>query len=185
MTKRITIPKESLPDINALTGKYDARFRLISEDRSRLSYWSPIYSVDPQFEFIVDEIEVDKVGRQISIVWDVAEKTQLVKTNGSFVRKSVGTVDEYDIWFRYYRDDMGPPPSEPEPGDWVYLERVSGTSILTLLSKTYTIDGEVVLGQAPNRIDIEVYAPGRPITRETNLLLYSVERFWIGPGSPP
>jgi hypothetical protein len=184
MSKKITINKANLPDINAETGSYDVRFRLISEDRNKLSYWSPIYTVNPELEFITDEIEVDKIGRQVSVIWDTAEKTQLVKSNDSFVRKNVGPVERYDVWFRYYRSDLADP-EELELGDWVYKERVDSTSLLTLLSKTYTINNQVVIGKTPNRLDIEVYAPGRPIIRETSLFLYSVERFWIGGGTDP
>jgi hypothetical protein len=42
--KKLRIPKASLPPVDHDTLKYNARYRIISEDRNRTSHWSPIYN---------------------------------------------------------------------------------------------------------------------------------------------
>jgi hypothetical protein len=44
--KKLRIPKSSLPPIDNDTLQYNARYRVISEDRNRTSHWSPIYNSD-------------------------------------------------------------------------------------------------------------------------------------------
>jgi hypothetical protein len=45
--KKVIIPKDSLPSINADEGKYVVRYRIVSEDRNRISHWSPQYFISP------------------------------------------------------------------------------------------------------------------------------------------
>jgi len=44
--KKTRILKSALPAIDHDTLKYNARYRVISEDRNRTSHWSPIYNSD-------------------------------------------------------------------------------------------------------------------------------------------
>ena len=43
--KKSTIPKKNLPEFSGKTGKYEVRYRVISEDRNRTSHWSKIHSL--------------------------------------------------------------------------------------------------------------------------------------------
>lgn len=43
--KKSIIPKKNLPDFSGKTGKYDLRYRVISEDRNRTSHWSKVHSL--------------------------------------------------------------------------------------------------------------------------------------------
>ena len=72
------------------------------------------------------------------------------KTN-SLVANATG----YDIWLRWDRHDGG---------DWLYKERIQTTSVSYPHVSFYTING-VVQPQAPNRLSIEIYLTGQPITR--------------------
>jgi len=46
MTNKILrIPKKQLPPVQS-DNKYSVRFRLISEDKNRISHWSPIFVID-------------------------------------------------------------------------------------------------------------------------------------------
>lgn len=42
--KKLRILKSSLPPIDHDTEQYNIRYRVISEDRNRVSHWSPIYN---------------------------------------------------------------------------------------------------------------------------------------------
>jgi hypothetical protein len=157
MAKRILISKDKLPELNSLTESYAVRFRLITEDRNKLSYWSPIFSVDPGFVYIPGEIDIAKNGQQINVVWDSVS----IEKEGNFV----GQVQQYDIWLRWSKND--------ENGDWVYKERVQTTSTSFIIPSTFFFEG-VDQEEAPNRITIEIFLKASPITRtNNNLLVYS------------
>jgi hypothetical protein len=58
-------------------------------------------------------------------------------------------------------------------GDFVYVERISTNSIILVHPTTFYIDG-VDQEESPNRVTVEVYLKGQPITRDSvNLLVYS------------
>jgi len=46
--KKFRIPKSSIPPIDHDTSKYNVRYRVISEDKNRVSHWSPIYNSEGQ-----------------------------------------------------------------------------------------------------------------------------------------
>jgi len=66
--KKTRILKSALPAIDHDTLKYNARYRLISEDRNRTSHWSPIYNSDG-VDIVVTSGAVSKTGDVITAVW--------------------------------------------------------------------------------------------------------------------
>lgn len=66
--KKTRILKSALPAIDHDTLKYNARYRLISEDRNRTSHWSPIYNSDGN-DIVVTSGAVSKTGDVITAVW--------------------------------------------------------------------------------------------------------------------
>lgn len=66
--KKIIIPKSSLPAVTQ-DNQHIVRFRLISEDRNRISEWSPNFFMDSSGIFEI-ESEYSVAGRIISLVWD-------------------------------------------------------------------------------------------------------------------
>jgi hypothetical protein len=72
-------------------------------------------------------------------------------TKNYYIRKSL----EYDVWIRWDRNDGG---------DWIYKERVQGTSISLPHPTTYTINGSIQ-PSSPNRVSIEIYLKGQPPRR--------------------
>ena len=61
--KKSVIAKNVLPDFSGETGKYRLRYRVISEDRNRLSHWSKIHEITlptvtqlTEYELVVEEI---------------------------------------------------------------------------------------------------------------------------------
>jgi hypothetical protein len=66
----------------------------------------------------------------------------------------------YDVWVRWDRGDSG---------DWQYRSRVDTSSISLITPATYT-KNSVVQGSPPNRLSVEIYLKGFPISRDTTFL---------------
>lgn len=144
---------------------YYVRYRFVSEDRNRLSHWSPNYLLTPPYEFrrpsgkgLGDFLAQKQSSGIVDIAWDTIN----VYNNNNFVRKAIG----YDIWLRWSRNG--------DNGDWKYEERVSNTSLSLLVPPTYFING-VEQGSPPNQLEVEIYARSQDVLRDANhqqLLLY-------------
>lgn len=148
LIKKAIIPIQDLPEINSETGQYYLRYRIVSEDKSRISHWSPIQKVDPNFSFVPSgELVVEKISGHVQVIWNPV----IVESDGVVQRKA----REYDIWLRWHRSDAG---------DWIYEERIEGSSLIILPPSTYTING-VAQPSQPNRLDVEIYLKGNPISR--------------------
>jgi hypothetical protein len=146
--KKAILRIEDLPEINSKTGQYYLRYRIVSEDKSRISHWSPIQKVEPNFDFVTSgELIVEKISGHVQIIWNPVN----IELDGITQRRA----KEYDIWLRWHRSGAG---------DWLYNERIESTSVIIIPPDTYTIDG-VVQGSAPNRLDVEIYLKGSPISR--------------------
>lgn len=157
MSKRIIIPRRNLPDINSLTESYGVRFRLTNENRNRFSYWSPIFNVDPGFTYDFDptQIDISKSSNHINIIWEPV----IIKKGTSVI----GPALQYDIWAQWSKGESN--------ADWIYKERIEGSSLSLLIPDDYSVNGTFT-GNKPNEIAIEIYLRGRPIVRNTNLLTY-------------
>jgi hypothetical protein len=157
MAKKLIIPRDALPEIGQNFLGYLVRFRIVTEDRNRFSYWSPIFQVQPGFDYISGEIDISKVSNHVNIVWDSVR----IEKNGNFVSQA----KEYDIWVRWSKNN--------EDGDWIYKERVEGTNTSFIIPSTYFFNG-VDQETAPNRITVEIFLRGTPITRDsTDLRVYN------------
>ena len=154
--KKAIVPKESLPPVDSETAGYVVRYRIISEDKNRASHWSPITTIDPQYVYVPGEITIVSSGIT-TVVWD----TVTIKIGNQVIRQA----KDYDVWVKWSK--------AAGTGDFNYVQRVSGNSISLVHPSTFYIDG-VDQVDAPNRITIEIYLKGEPITRDsTNLLVYS------------
>jgi len=72
-------------------------------------------------------------------------------TKNYYIRKAL----EYDIWVRWDRNDGG---------DWIYKERIEGTSLSLPYPEFYN-KNQVLQSSSPNRVSIEVYLKGQPPKR--------------------
>lgn len=149
-----TIDKYTLPAINAESGTYFVRYRIVSENQNNFSYWSPIYEVDPEFTYLSGNFTHSVVSDQVSIIWDPAS---IIKDS-----QNIGEIREYDIWLNWYKNSIG-------IGDWNYKERVEGSSSSFNVPSTYYING-VNQNIKPDRLLVEVYIKGTPITRDFTVL---------------
>lgn len=66
--KKLIIPKSSIPPINYDTSKYNIRYRVISEDKNRVSHWSPIYNYEGQ-EVIGTNGALEVTETILTVVW--------------------------------------------------------------------------------------------------------------------
>ncbi len=154
--KKIKITQDNLPTINSITEKYDIRYRVISEDKNRTSHWSPIINIDPQYTYVSGNIFISSSGLT-TVAWDAVT----IKIGNQVIRQA----KDYDVWVKWSKADG--------VGDFIYVERISSNSITLVHPTTFYIDG-VDQEQTPNRLTVEVYLKGEPITRDSaNLLVYS------------
>lgn len=157
--KKAIVQQASLPEISVPAEGYYVRYRIISEDRNRTSHWSPIFLLQPDFTFVSGNTDLAKQSNHVNLIWD---SVKIFKDN-NFIRNAL----EYDIWLRWDRNDGG---------DWVYADRVEGTSTSFIIPNTYFING-VDQSNSPNRLTVEIYLKGQPISRDSSFLLV----YTIGP----
>ena len=150
--KKAFIPITEMTPIDSVLEGYEVRYRIISEDKNRSSHWSPTYLIKPEYTFVSGNITCNTSGGISTVAWNAVD----IYKGDNLVR----VASEYDIWVKWDRDDSG---------DWEYRDRISTTSISLLVPDTYKKNG-VVQSQTPNKLTIEVYLKGKPITRDTTFL---------------
>jgi hypothetical protein len=161
--KKVTILNEDLPIINSEIAGYGVRYRIVSEDRNRVSHWSPTYYLDAGYSYINGKPIPDptKVGDAVSIVWDRVE----VKSGNV----SIGKIRDYEIWVRWDRGDGG---------DWIYEGKAQTNSVTLFKPDHYykTINGvPEQQSLAPNKISVEIYLESVPVARSSgDLLRYEI-----------
>lgn len=120
--KKVVVKKESLPsfqftkiynteesrfEIDSLYYKF--RYRIISEDKNRISFWSPIEKIEidslkPPFPYTsLNRISIAKSENSeiIAVLWsapvDSEEPSEYEKTQNS--------INRYDVWIRWNNND--------------------------------------------------------------------------------
>ena len=87
--KKFRIPVSDLPPINSITEGYSIRYRVISEDRNRTSYWSPIYLIEPAFTFVPGQIYHTSGSQIVSYSWDAVNILKSIKSVQNINNKSL------------------------------------------------------------------------------------------------
>lgn len=153
--KKVRIKKADLPPMSSAENGYVVRYRIVSEDKNRVSHWSPTKIVLPQFTYTSGTITHNKTGTINLIVWDAVK----ILKGTTFINNET----TYDVWLKWDKSDNG---------DWIYRERVTGTSLSIITPSDYTING-VLQGSIPNRLSAEIYINSNPPTRAyTTLRVY-------------
>lgn len=69
--KKVIIPKEKLGTI-LTTNQYVVRYRVVSEDKNRASFWSPNYLIlsTPVFNNVSGDVDFGTTGNSIRVIWD-------------------------------------------------------------------------------------------------------------------
>lgn len=84
--KKVVIPKTSLIDVTS-ENQYLIRYRIVSDDKNRVSAWSPVFSLNAKDPQPVDA-EYSISGRVVTLVWDDEESRP-----------------QYDIFVKFDNDD--------------------------------------------------------------------------------
>lgn len=150
--KKVIINQADLPPIMVEEEGYVVRYRIISEDKNRTSHWSPNKIILPGYTFIPGIIDHSKTGGISTVAWNAVT----IKKNDVVIKEAT----TYDLWVRWDKNDGG---------DWVYRSRLETTSVALLTPTTYTING-VDQATPPNKLSVEVYLKGNPITRDSSFL---------------
>lgn len=161
--KKATILKDDLPIINAQINGYAVRYRIVSDDKNRISAWSPTYYVEAGYTYVSGKISnPNKVGDSVSVVWDRVD----IQKDGA----SIGTIRDYEVWVRWDKGDGG---------DWKYDGKHANNATF-LIPTTYSKNG-VDQEQAPNKVSIEVYLESTPVARTTSttLLRYHIDNYTV------
>lgn len=162
---KLTIGKENFQEVDAYTGNVYLRYRIVSEDRNRSSYWSPVFTVVPPVYYIQGDLDIPgnviatKNSGYITLAWDSVH----IHGNEEYELESWGTLPSYDIWIQYGGNNM------VNAGPWFYKERVFTTSVNLVTPPTYTyIDSNGDAQQGSTRqAKIEIHRSAKPLIRYT------------------
>ena len=137
--KKSLILKKDLPEFSGATGKYKLRYRVISEDRNRISYWSKIHDVSvpsvtqltsSQYTQVVQEI-TQPGNKKVHVVqlWWTPNSTYLF--------------NNYDVYIATNTSGV----AEPLPSSYSYSSRIS----TPLFSQVFdsTIDNFSIIIHSP------------------------------------
>ena len=112
--KKLRILKSSLPPIDHDTLKYNLRYRIVSDDRNRVSHWSPIYNLNGStVEAYVGSLSI--TPEIITAVWK--EENQL----------DIEVDESYDVFVKF------------DSGSFIYHGFVSTHSFMFLNEGTSTV----------------------------------------------
>ena len=150
--KKIVIKQSDLPPLMVENEGYVFRYRIISDDQNRRSHWSPIKNIKPQFTFVSKTIHHSKTGDVSTVIWD----SVVIKKDTNIIKQA----DGYDVWLRWGRNS---------DGDWIHYGTITNSSVSLVIPSTYTVN-DIVQGSPPNRLSVEVYLKGNPITRSSSFL---------------
>lgn len=147
---QVYLPQKNFEEVDIYTRKYSVRYRIISDNKNNLSVWSPIFEVDPGFDFITSsEASVERTSNQTVTSWIPVQ----IEKDGN----SLGALENYDVWIRWGNIEAD--------GSWEYYQRVSGSSINII--KPVSI-------ASVNYFSVEIYRPMRP--RDYRIVLYEIDQ---------
>lgn len=150
--KKVTIKQSDLPPLMVENEGYVFRYRIVSDDRNRRSHWSPIKNIKPEFTFVSKTLHHSKTGDVSILTWDPV----VIKKGTNTIKQA----DLYDVWLKWDRGDSG---------DWIHNGTINSNTLSLVIPSTYTIN-DIVQGSAPNKLTVEIYLNGSPITRSSSFL---------------
>lgn len=172
--KKVIIPNNTLPLISADSDGlfYDLRYRIVSEDKNRLSHWAPIKRIDMPTTTDADlpyttapritvySIGIDSGGKAIVTNWTFPQ------TAGEFnpdpykseLERRFKQVTFFDVFIRWSPDNSG---TNWDP--WTYETTISANS--------YSVIRQESPYQA-KRIEITIQIPKNEKTIDTRLELF-------------
>jgi hypothetical protein len=165
--KKVIIKNKTLPpvtfDDNSLF--YSIRYRVISEDKNRVSQWSPTYKLQAPtatsaglpYDGAVspERFHINVVGNTINAVWSFKPIAQ----NPTDLEKIFAETASFDVWTRWN------PNASPSNVGWTAWEKVStvSTNSFSTLKKTTG---------SPLQVQIAVQIPTNVKVRDDRLTLF-------------
>jgi hypothetical protein len=179
--KLLDLPPLTL--INDRLGYY-AKYRIISEDRNKVSHWSAVYPVTANFDFRRPIDPITNTELPVSSITSFVTNTSSTRVatlswepvsafiNNNFITKALG----YDVWLKWYSNTV-------PGGDWIFEERIIATSLSVVRPNSFNVTnpstGVTTAYAGTNRLEVEIYArqlePTRsngPLDPRDQLLLY-------------
>jgi hypothetical protein len=144
--KKVVVSREDLPSVDLETRSYNVRYRLISEDRNRVSHWSKIYNL--QSPTITPILEYSMVINNSHDVVNVAWNLDQVPGTAYF-----------DIWVRW----VGNHAESNYP--WQYLVTTTDNKY-SLVFPTSIPDPVNGGTESPKKIRVAVQRPTYPKQKE-------------------
>jgi hypothetical protein len=150
--------EKARPEIDEIYYKF--RYRIISEDKNRVSFWSPIEKIEidglkPPFPYTSqNRISITKAGSPeiITVVWSAPGDSE----EPSEYEKNQNNVNRYDVWIRWNNNDT----SDPEDLGWQPWEIAS-----TVSSTSFSI---LKKDEDVKRIDVAIQIPTTEKIRDYN-----------------
>lgn len=161
--KKVTIFRSDLPPVDATTLSYNLRYRIVTENRNRVSAWSNVVSVAaPAISTINYTVSSNNSGKIVSLVWDAPASLGLTSFD-LFVRW-VGNHNETDY-------------------SWAYVTRVTGNSY-SLVFPLQVYDNTLATFEDPKKIRVQLQRPTYNPEREdyptsTSLTLFQSDLITI------
>lgn len=114
IVKKVTVSKDSLPPINSEEEKYVVRYRIISEDRNRISHWSPQHLVSPTaIDLSITEdldrsnVGITPIGGMLVVRWNISAWAQK-----EFEKNPSLALSSHDIFLGWGEDALSTAPVE-------------------------------------------------------------------------
>lgn len=158
--QKVIIPNRDLPAMNADTGSYFFRYRIVSEDKNQTSHWSPVqeYVATDLTPLTADDYVIHKVPEvdSVTITWN--KPSLLVNVDS-------------DIYVRWANSDIYQLETEPNAltvYPWYHATRISGSTHSILIPNTITkhgLNGAADTQVAPKHLTVAVQVPTYPQKR--------------------
>lgn len=155
--KNIKVLNADLPIINTKISGYAVRYRIVSEDKNRVSHWSPLHYLDAEYTYVPGQIKISKSSDSVSVIWD---KVKIIKNE-----LSLGNIRDYEVWIKWGKSGLG---------DWIYDGKSQTNNLGFIIPETYFVNG-VEQSIKPNELSIQIFLESVPVSRENlSLLMYSL-----------
>ena len=94
--KKVRVSIDDLPPVSSYTEGYSVRYRVISEDKNRVSHWSPVSLVRPNYTFVPGLIKFSSANQIASITWDsviiLKDTATVQQINNKVLHSDIATV---------------------------------------------------------------------------------------------
>ena len=145
VVKKVVIGRDELPAVDLETRSYNVRYRLISEDRNRISHWSNIYNlvspiITPTTEF---SIIITSANDLVTVTWNLDQ---------------VPETAYFDVWVRW----VGASAESSYP--WQYLATITDNQYSMVFPTNIPAPGGGT--ELPQKVRVAIQRPTYPKEKE-------------------